>query len=58
MQEVLDTIHEGMSISKASTIYGSPRITLNDHKFGKLKLGVKVGPAPLLSTAEPSRIFT
>ena len=52
MREALDAIHEGMSISKASTMYGIPRTTLNDHKLGKVKPGVKAGPPPLLSTAE------
>ena len=49
MREALDAIHEGMSISKASTMYGIPRTTL---KLGKVKPGVKAGPPPLLSTAE------
>ena len=48
MREALDAIHEGMSVSRASTMYGIPRTTLNDHKLGK----VKAGPPPLLSTAE------
>ena len=52
MREALDAIHEGMSISKASTMYGIPRTTLNDHKLGKVKPGVKAGPPPLLSTVE------
>ena len=33
-------------------MYGIPRTTLNDHKLGKVKTGVKSGPPPLLSTAE------
>ena len=52
MREALHAIHEGMSVSKASTMYGIPRTTLNDHKLGKVKPGVKAGPPPLLSTAE------
>ena len=52
MQEALDAIHEGMSVSKASTLYGIPRTMLNDHKLGKVKPGAKAGPLPLLSTAE------
>lgn len=53
MRNVLDAIiHEGMSVSKASTMFGIPRTTLNDHKLGKVKPGAKAGPSPLLSAAE------
>ena len=52
MREALDAIHNGMSVSKASVMYGIPRTTLNDHKLGKVKPGVKAGPPSLLSTAE------
>lgn len=33
-------------------MYGIPRTTLNDHKSGKVKPGLKPGPPTLLSTAE------
>ena len=52
MREALDAIHNGMSVSKASVLYGIPRTTLNDHKLGKVKPGVKPGAPSLLSTAE------
>ena len=52
MRGALDAIHDGMSVSKASIIYGIPRTTLNDHKLGKVKPGAKAGPPLLLSTAE------
>ena len=41
-----------MSVSKASGMYRIPQTTLNDHKLGKVKPGVKPGPPPLLSAAE------
>lgn len=53
MQNALEAIiHEGMSVSKASTMFGIPRTTFNDHKLGKVKPGAKAGPPPLLSTSE------
>ena len=52
MREALDAVHSGMSVSKVSELYGIPRTTLNDHKLGKVKPGVKPGAPSLLSTAE------
>ena len=52
MREALDAVHSGISVSKVSELYGIPRTTLNDHKLGKVKPGVKPGAPPLLSTAE------
>ena len=51
MREALDAIHNGMSVSKASVLYGIPQTTLNNHKLGKVKPGVKPGAPSLLSTA-------
>ena len=52
MRQALDAVHSGISVSKVSELYGIPRTTLNDHKLGKVKPGVKPGAPPLLSTAE------
>ena len=52
MWEALDAVHSGMSVSKVSELYGIPQTTLNDHKLGKVKPGVKPGAPSLLSTAE------
>ena len=52
MREALDAVHNGMSVSKASVLYGIPRTTLNDHKLGKAKPGVKPGAPSLLSMSE------
>ena len=52
MREALDAVHNGMSVSKASVLYGIPRTTLNDHKLGKVRPGMKPGAPLLLSTAE------
>ena len=52
MREALDAVHNGMSVSKASELYGIPRTTLNDHNLGKSKSGVKPGAPSLLSTEE------
>ena len=52
MREALDAVHNSMNVSKASLLHGIPRTTLNDHKLGKVKPGVKPGAPSLLSTAE------
>ena len=43
---------QGMSVSKASALYGIPRTTLNNHKLGKVLPGAKPGAPTLLSTSE------
>ena len=53
MREAVNAINEqGMSVSKASVLYGIPRTTLNDHKLGKVLPGAKPGAPTLLSTSE------
>ena len=49
MREALDAIHNGMSVSKTSVLYGIPE---QHHKLGKVKPGVNPGAPSLLSTAE------
>ena len=52
MREAVNAINEqGMSVSKASSLYGIPPTTLSDHKLGKVLPGAKPG-APILSTLE------
>ncbi len=52
MREALEAVYSGMSVCKASELYGIPRTTLNDHKLGKRLAGVKPGPPPILSSSE------
>ena len=57
MREAVNAINEqGMSVSKASVVYGIPRTTLNDHKLGKVLPGAKPGAPTLLSTSEEEDI--
>ena len=53
MREALSAITEqGMTVSKASVLYGIPRTTLNDHKLGNVLPGVNPGAPTLLTTSE------
>ena len=52
MREAMEAVYSGMSVSKASELYGIPRTTLNDHKLGKILPGARPGPQPLLSSSE------
>ena len=48
----MEAVYSGMSVSKASELYGILRTILNDHKLGKILPGVRPGPRPLLSSSE------
>lgn len=52
MREALSAIGVGMTVKKASIVYGIPRTTLNDHKLGKVRPGALPGRPTLLSTKE------
>ena len=52
MREALSAIGVGMTVRKASVVYGIPRTTLNDHKLGKVRPGALPGRPTLLSTKE------
>jgi hypothetical protein len=53
MREALSAITEqGMTVSKASVLYGIPWTTLNDHKLGNVLPGVNPGAPTLLTTSE------
>ena len=52
MREALSAIGVGMTVRKASVVYGIPRTTLNDHKLGKVHPGALPGRPTLLSTKE------
>ncbi len=52
MREAMEAVYSGMSVCKASELYGIPRTTLNDHKSGRKQPGVKPGPRPILSSLE------
>ncbi len=52
MREAMEAVYSGMSVSKASELYGIPWTTLNDQKLGKILPGVRPGPRPLLSSSE------
>ena len=52
MRESLSAIEDGMTVRKASVMYGIPQTTLNDHKLGKVHPGALPGRPTLLSTKE------
>ena len=52
MRETLSAIGVGMTVRKASVVYGIPRTTLNDHKLGKVRPGALPGRPTLLSTKD------
>ena len=53
MREALSAVEEqGMTVAKASRLFGVPRTTLNDHKLGKVYLGARSGTQTMLSTCE------
>ena len=56
MREALSAIQMGMSVSKASLMYGIPRTTLNDHKLGKVRPGALPGRPILLSMKEEEEL--
>ena len=53
MREAMNAVSEqGMSVAKASHVYGIPRTTLNDHILGKVLPGAKSGAPTILSASE------
>ena len=52
MREALNSVQQGMSVSKASVIHGIPRSTLKDHVHGRVLPGAKPGAPTLLSSSE------
>ena len=56
MREALDAVHQGMSVTRASIVYGIPRSTLNDHICGRVLPGAKCGAPTLLSTREEQEL--
>ena len=52
MREALNSVQQGMSVSKASVIHGIPRSTLKDHVHGRVLPGAKPGAPTLLSPSE------
>lgn len=53
MREALNAVQEqGMTVAKASCLFGVPRTTLNDHKLGKVYPGARSGAQTMLSTCE------
>ena len=52
MREALNSVQQGMSVSKASVIHGIPRSTLKDHVHGRVLPGSKPGAPTLLSSSE------
>ena len=52
MREALNSVQQGMSVSKASVIHGIPRSTLKDHVHGRVVPGAKPGAPTLLSSSE------
>ena len=53
MREAMNAVSEqGMSIAKASCVYGIPRTTFNDHILGKVLPGANSGAPTMLSANE------
>ena len=51
MREAMNAVQQqGMSVNRASIVYGIPRSTLNDHLVGRVLPGAKSGAPTLLST--------
>ena len=57
MRAALDAVlKQGMSVSKASVVYGVPRSTINDHIHGRVLPGARSGAPTLLSTREEQEL--
>ena len=52
MREALNSVEQGMSVSKSSVIYGIPRSTLKDHVYGRVLPGAQPGAPTLLPPSE------
>ena len=53
MREAIDAVNmQGMPVSKAATLYGIPRSTLNNHCCGRVLPGAKSGRPTMLSSTE------
>lgn len=57
MREALDAVKQrGVSVSKASCMYGIPRSTLNDHLQGRVLPGAKAGAPTLLTIRQEEEL--
>ena len=57
MREAMNAVQQqGMSVNRASIVYGIPRSTLNDHLVGRVLPGAKSGAPTLLSTREEQEL--
>ena len=53
MREAVGIVHsKGMSVSRAATLHGIPRSTLNDHCHGRVLPGARSGRPTILSSTE------
>jgi len=58
MQKAISSVeHEGISLRRATEMYGIPRSTLHDHVSGRIEHGALPGPNPCLTREEEEELI-